>query len=67
LVTLAFENNGVRPYDLTLKGLKPITIARVTASLDGEPAIASCSRFRCRAFTRTASPSSSTDIQRHHL
>jgi hypothetical protein len=37
LVTLAFENNGVRPFDLTLKGLKPITIARVTGSLDGEP------------------------------
>jgi hypothetical protein len=30
LVTLAFENNGVRPYDLTLKGLKPITTARAT-------------------------------------
>ncbi|HXE68036.1 MAG TPA: hypothetical protein VN523_01690 [Hyphomicrobiaceae bacterium] len=37
LVTLAFENNGVRPYDLTLKGLKPITIASVTVGLDGEP------------------------------
>ena len=37
MVTLAFENNGVRPYDLTLRGLKPITIARVTGGLDGEP------------------------------
>jgi hypothetical protein len=37
LVTLAFENNAVRPYDLTLKGLKPITIARVAGGLDGEP------------------------------
>ena len=36
LVTLAFENNGVRPYDLTLKGLKPITIAKVTKNGDGE-------------------------------
>ena len=37
LLTLAFENNGVRPYDGTLGGLKPITIARVTGGLDGEP------------------------------
>jgi len=36
LLTLTFENNGVRPYDLTLKGLKPITIARATRTADGE-------------------------------
>ena len=39
LVTLAFANDGVRPYDLTLKELKPITIARVTKQLDGEPSL----------------------------
>ena len=35
-VTLAFENNGVRPYDLTLKGLKPITIGKVSKNGEGE-------------------------------
>ena len=25
-MTLAFENNGVRPYDLRLKGLKPTVV-----------------------------------------
>jgi hypothetical protein len=36
LIALEFENGGVRPYDLTLKGLKPITITKVVRNADGE-------------------------------